>query len=295
MFYPLLSILLTVAFTVNAADLPASFAYVLQAEKLGARPQALKKLAESGRQWLILDQAYKGESESRWTRSELELLRAAQPGRLILCYLSIGEAEIYRSYWQAQWQAEPPAWLDEENPDWPGNFRVKYWHPEWQQMILEQITAVQPYSGFDGYYWDIVDGFEQWEKGDAGRLNPETGHSYRADMAQWIALLKKHVSKLCEEPLLVAQNGAQLLENEVFKESITHMAFEGMFYDSQRPEPDPDAMAMLTLLKASGKQALCIEYIKQPVRRQRMQQIANENGLRLLFTDRALKTLGESQ
>ena len=58
--------------------------------------------------------------------------------RILLSYLSIGEAERYRPYWQPDWYdpAKKPAWLGDENPDWPGNFDVQYWHPEWQQLIF---------------------------------------------------------------------------------------------------------------------------------------------------------------
>ena len=47
--------------------------------------------------------------------------------RIVLAYLSIGEAEDYRSYWQRDWSVSPPAWLGAENPDWPGNYAVNYW------------------------------------------------------------------------------------------------------------------------------------------------------------------------
>ncbi|TAN37800.1 MAG: hypothetical protein EPN23_04615 [Verrucomicrobia bacterium] len=44
-------------------------------------------------------------------------------------YLSIGEAGDYRGYWEKEWSAQPPTWLGAENPDWKGNFKVRYWQP----------------------------------------------------------------------------------------------------------------------------------------------------------------------
>ena len=80
--------------------------------------------------------------------------------------MSIGEVEDYRYYWQADWNTTNPSWMDAENPDWPGNFKVKYWDSEWQSIIygndqsyLKKILN----TGFDGVYLDIIDAFEYYE------------------------------------------------------------------------------------------------------------------------------------
>src|SRR5690349_2496887 len=86
--------------------------------------------------------------------------------RVVLSYMSIGEAEDYRYYWDPTWKARAPAWLEKENPDWPGNYKVRYWSPEWRALIfgspgayLDKIIA----AGFDGVYLDIIDVFEYYE------------------------------------------------------------------------------------------------------------------------------------
>jgi len=93
--------------------------------------------------------------------------KAGGGSRLILAYMSIGEAEEYRYYWKPEWVENPPAWLAEENPDWPGNYKVRYWEKEWQDVIfgndasyLRQIVD----AGFDGVYLDIIDAFEYFEE-----------------------------------------------------------------------------------------------------------------------------------
>jgi len=55
--------------------------------------------------------------------------------------------------------AKAPAWLCAEDPDWKGNYKVRYWQPEWQAIILPRLDAILK-AGFDGVYLDIVDGFE---------------------------------------------------------------------------------------------------------------------------------------
>jgi cysteinyl-tRNA synthetase len=86
--------------------------------------------------------------------------------RLVLAYMSIGEAEDYRYYWESSWTTGNPAWLTEENPDWEGNYKVKYWEPAWQQIILGNDQAYLDRiieAGFDGVYLDIIDAFEYFE------------------------------------------------------------------------------------------------------------------------------------
>lgn len=103
-----------------------------------------------------------------FTSAEVSQLRNKANGgkRLVICYMSIGEAEDYRYYWQSGWNSSKPDWIAAENPDWPGNFKVQYWNDDWQGLIykntesyLSKITG----AGFDGVYLDIIDAFEYFE------------------------------------------------------------------------------------------------------------------------------------
>jgi cysteinyl-tRNA synthetase len=86
---------------------------------------------------------------------------------LVLAYCSIGEAEDYRYYWLSEWDSNPPDWLEQENPKWPGNFLVKYWEQEWQNIIYgNENSYVKKIldAGFSGIYLDIIDAFEYFEE-----------------------------------------------------------------------------------------------------------------------------------
>lgn len=61
-----------------------------------------------------------------------------------------------------EWSTRPPEWLLEENQDWPGNYLVRYWHPKWQRIALDALTAILA-AGFDGVYLDRVDALESFE------------------------------------------------------------------------------------------------------------------------------------
>ncbi|MHC1575716.1 MAG: endo alpha-1,4 polygalactosaminidase [Methanosarcinaceae archaeon] len=103
------------------------------------------------------------------TAEEVSTLRTRSSGgsRLVIAYMSIGEAEDYRYYWQDEWKTHPPSWLMEENPQWQGNYKVRYWEEEWQDIIYgndgSYIRIVLD-TGFDGIYLDIIDAFEYFER-----------------------------------------------------------------------------------------------------------------------------------
>jgi cysteinyl-tRNA synthetase len=103
-----------------------------------------------------------------FTSEEIIRLKSKANGgtRLVICYMSIGEAEDYRYYWNSAWQNNKPSWLEAENRDWPGNYKVKYWDSAWQEIIfgnndsyLNKILNTH----FDGVYLDIIDAFGYFE------------------------------------------------------------------------------------------------------------------------------------
>ena len=84
----------------------------------------------------------------------------------MISYISIGEAEDYRYYWKNEWISNPPVWLAGENPDWEGNYKVRYWQKEWQNIIYGSESSYIYkiiITGFDGAYLDIIDAFEYFE------------------------------------------------------------------------------------------------------------------------------------
>ena len=105
------------------------------------------------------------------TKSEVNSLKKKKNGgkRIVCSYLSVGEAEKYRYYWDATWEKEAnrPDWICEENKQWKGNYKVKYWRLEWQRVLygtegsyLDQILN----AGFDGVYLDVIDAYEKKKK-----------------------------------------------------------------------------------------------------------------------------------
>ncbi len=300
-----LLIILLLAASCIAADAPSgfapkSFAYVLQPESLGKPDAAAAKLAASGRDLIVIDPFTGGDANARWSRAQLDTIRAGKPGRRVVAYLSIGEAGDYRSYWQKDWKTNPPPWLLKENPQWKGDFEVRYWDPAWQKIILAELGAIMD-QGFDGLYLDIVDGFETFEHDPAknewiaDRLNLDTGRTYRQDMIAWVKLIADRARAKNPAALVIPQNGSQLLADESFVKTISAIGLEDLFTDGKKLQPRDHTDPIIKSLEAmttAKKPVLVIEYPKKSALQSLATDGAKKHRYTLLITDRDLKTLG---
>jgi len=150
---------------VNSLSDAHNFLYLIDDQAFSSQEEFVQALDATGYDAFVIDLFCAGE---RLAPSRIAQLRTKPGGgrRLVLCYMSIGEAEDYRWYWQPGWESDPPSWLGPENPDWPGDYLVRYWDPEWQGIIHGDSTAYLDRilsSGFDGVYLDKVDAYEDWE------------------------------------------------------------------------------------------------------------------------------------
>lgn len=286
------------AFTVRA-DSPASLAYVLQADSFAqSKAEAIAKLAACGRDWIVLDARFN--NDEPWMTNDLSVIRTGKPGRKVIAYLSIGEAEDYRGYWQNSWRTNPPAFLLGENPEWKGNYRVRYWHPAWQKLILADVDRIMA-SGFDGVYLDIVDGFETFEQDGKDfvddRVNTETKQSYRRDMVDWVKAVAARARKMNPAALVIPQNGTQLFAHKDYLDTADAVGVEDLFTNGnklQKSDHTRYVCECLAPIIAAQKPVLDIEYARQKERQVQIRTLAGKRGFIWLITDRQLKTLGES-
>ncbi|MCP4178685.1 MAG: hypothetical protein GY756_13050 [bacterium] len=143
-----------------------NFLYLINPELSPTKADAIYAITSTNYDLLIMDLFFHDDTE--FTASEINQLKNKANGgkRMVVSYMSIGEAEDYRYYWNTSWETESPVWLDSENPEWEGNYKVKYWEQGWQDIILgEQDSYLQKIldAGFDGVYLDIIEAFEHFE------------------------------------------------------------------------------------------------------------------------------------
>ena len=142
-----------------------NFLYLINPVNFSTKQDLINAVTASNYDVLIMDLFF---NDVEFTASEIIALKQKANGgsRLIICYMSIGEAEDYRYYWQSSWNNDKPAWLDDENPDWEGNYKVWYWEQDWKNVIYGNDSSYLKKilnAGFDGVYLDIIDAFEYYE------------------------------------------------------------------------------------------------------------------------------------
>lgn len=153
------------AFNVTLLREAKNFLYLINPGSFPNKDAFLDAVRQTNYDIIVIDLFYE---DAALTVGEVASLKTKANGgfRLIIAYMSIGEAEDYRYYWQREWEIDPPPWLAEENPEWPGNHKAQYWNKDWQNIIygkddsyLKKILVL----GFDGVYLDIIDAFEYFE------------------------------------------------------------------------------------------------------------------------------------
>jgi len=144
-----------------------NFLILLNPEAFASREAYLARLAATPYDALVIDLYY---GDDPLTADEVARLQEKPQGgrRLVLSYMSIGEAADYRPYWQDAWNDSDsrPKWIAKANPDWPGSYRVRYWTDEWKHILfgsensyLDLIMA----AGFDGAFLDVMDAWQMFQ------------------------------------------------------------------------------------------------------------------------------------
>jgi len=258
--------------------------YVLQDPDLTA-------LGASRYDLVVID--YSADGTQALDAADVTALRASTGGKIVVAYLSIGEAEDYRFYWEqahgspgADWTADPPAWIGPTNPDWPGNYEVRYWDPAWQALIIHNpgghpvIGDAPSYldrildAGFDGVFLDIVDGYEFWgPSGDGG--NGERPDAAK-EMARFVTALAAHARSRKPAFLVCQQNASGLIGSALERPlpttdrtallgAVDWISTEDVFYNGPRDENnpldvDPDRVTAIDAWHAAGKLVTVIDY-----------------------------------
>jgi cysteinyl-tRNA synthetase len=94
-----------------------NFLYLINPGEFSSSDDFISSLAATDYDLLIIDLFWNGQE---LTSSDISQLWTKQGGgeRLVIAYMSIGEAEDYRYYWQPDWNSNPPGWLHGENTEW---------------------------------------------------------------------------------------------------------------------------------------------------------------------------------
>ncbi len=143
-----------------------NYLYLINPQSFSSLEEMLAQIEKTNYDLIVVDAFFHDNLFLR--KQDVQRLQKKPGGssRLVISYMSIGEAENYRFYWKATWDQHPPPWILQENPDWPGNYLVLYWEKEWQDIIIYNDDSYLNrilQAGFDGVFLDIVDAYEYFE------------------------------------------------------------------------------------------------------------------------------------
>ncbi len=225
-------------------------------------------IASSGFDMVVMDYSEDGTIDGEFSSEEIQKIKDA--GVLPIAYLSIGEAEDYRFYWQEDWYITPPVWLGEENPQWEGNFAVKYWDDEWRNILHSYVDKIIE-QGFSGVYLDKVDEFEYWSNYEGGENKDDFEEEYAKRMINLILDIANYARrKVGENFYIICQNGEKILayDNGTLIDTISGWAAEDIFYnetqlwsEEEKRWIEENRIPYLKMVISEAKPVFSVDYV----------------------------------
>jgi cysteinyl-tRNA synthetase len=245
------------------------------------------QLGASSFDLLVIDPSADGSAVRMFSAYQIGALRRTDPGRRVVAYLSVGQAESYRGYWQRTWQPGSPDWLGDQDPAWPGNYWVKYWQPAWQEVIYRSLDAILA-AGFDGVYLDRIDAYQE---------HFAAGHE--EDMVQFVTNLACYARAHApggEDFGVIVQNAEELaaghpdyirLVTGIAREEVYVQATDLPTQQSERLQVEGDLDRFLS----RGRLVLTVDYASRPELVCSAYQLARAKGYLPCLTDVGLDRL----
>jgi len=217
----------------------------------------LRKVADSDFDLIVTDYAKDGDASTEYRSGQIKNFKAIT-GKIVLAYLSIGEAEDYRFYWKSSWKKDPPSWLDKENENWEGNYKVHYWDPAWQKIIFSYIDRIID-EGFDGVYLDIIDAYDYYQK--SRPQAEEEMIDFVSNIAHYCRVVKGR-----KNYFIFPQNAPELVTNTRYMQVISGIGQEETYFRATDiPSEDTEYnQKYLDMVQRAGKLVLSVDYCNKP-------------------------------
>lgn len=248
-----------------------------------------EELANSKYDLLVIDSE---PPSGRPNRNVIDRVKCAGNGeKLLVSYLAIGQAEEYRYYYKDDWGVGNPDWIVYPDMYWAGDYYVRYWDPEWRQILMGTAQSRVDRlieAGFDGVYLDTIDGYTFFED-----TNPNAIDEMQA-LVQDIANYARAKSNNPDFGVFV-QNAEELIEvvgpdwvaplTGIGKEEPFYWAMDDRVADDQRYWNN----LYLGMWVDAGKLVLSVDYVTTQENRQSAITDARAAGyVPLMISDKAL-------
>ncbi len=208
--------------------------------------------------------------DSRLKKSEVAAIK--RQDKYLISYLSIGEAEDYRDYWQDIWISNESGLIDEENPNWPGNYKVRYWRNQWKNIVFERLRYIQD-KGYDGVYLDVIDAYRYFQ--DKGYENAGK------EMTKLVIEISKESKKTDKDFLIIVQNAEELLINKDYLDAIDGIGRESLWFRMDKAideERMDEVLSHLKIASDAGKFIIAVNYLEDEQNIKIFAELCEEHG-----------------
>jgi uncharacterized protein (TIGR01370 family) len=173
-----------------------------------------------------------------------ELQELKQNGTIVIAYLSLGEAETYRSWFN---QVEND-WILGENSNW-GSLFIDTRQLGWQNIIIEQM-GIYLENGFDGIFMDTIDTVDAYPDTTDGMI----------DLIQRLRTTYPDSILIQNRGFTILPRIQDLIDGLMFEGLVTGYNFETQTYT--RVDNSQLALQLQSVKEETGITILALDYVE---------------------------------
>ncbi|MGV3553224.1 MJ1477/TM1410 family putative glycoside hydrolase [Rhizobium sp.] len=279
--------------------------------QLQGKTHTVAALAAKQHDMLVIDSTRDG--KNAFSAEEVAEIKGDRS--VLASYISIGEADDYRNFWDKGWTTtgeasgrltnKAPDWLGPVNPDWPESRKVRYWDDDWQDIMFnddrtgdfDKIVA----AGFDAAYLDIVDAYYFWgaevkdKQREAG--DPKNEKQAAQRMVDFIVDMAEHAREENPDFFMIPQNGGWIIDAlkggskadkariEAYRDVVGAIAIEDLYFrggnkdENNKFKPDEQLIKVLQRdFLDKGIPVYVVDYITGSKRIEKFEKAALADG-----------------
>lgn len=201
------------------------FALAADARKVRYRSQffvqltnaTFETLARAPQTILVVDP-----DDARLTAEENGILNSQ--GKNVFAYVSVGQAENFRSYWSSEWTTNSSSIYVKADPEYVFGMVVKYWEPEWKNALLEYLgDNVFPYN-YSGIMLDYLQNYDQFTD-----VRPNA----MQDMIDLSKAVVDETRRINPEAIIIAQDSPSLWDlSDEYKQMVDILSVQEVWFDA---------------------------------------------------------------
>jgi cysteinyl-tRNA synthetase, unknown class len=241
----------------------------------------IDRLANLRRDYLIIDYSFDGSENAEIPYTDISRLK--ESGKKVFAYLCLGEAEDYRFYWKESYNTLWPSWIVRENPDWKGNYLVRYWDPNWKEILLIYMDRIKA-AGFDGLFLDKVDAYYDFKEEELPEIDK------KEEMKSLLRFILEK-NKIEKKDFQIVLNGGEevALEDTIIKDGCLGILVESLYTNGKNQERPAEEYGQrekdLKTLDRLNKKIFILEYISDKTLQYKLKKIARKNHFSIEFTN----------